>query len=294
MEQKQMMEMLYGGIADSMTKCGFTVEKQQGESSPVYSRGDGSVIDFTGAKGRVRYVFSADRIHILFGENGANLSDDSEFKLESTHLFVLDEYNEKDVKSLAKEICESMEDTFIGKKADIAKMKKPQTVSKANAKSGLLSYDPITLASRLSASLFPELKADISQNIADYGEFLCEDFFINHANPLIMQIIRSNDSIRMKKLFNILGDIYEDGTNEVQSVIAVTILGEINNDPVIMQNIMPYLTDTMLEPVLAANKKLASSKSSRMRLANPPAYKPKKQKRPGLMSQLMGGGMPQQ
>lgn len=294
MEQKQMMEMLYGGIAPSMEKCGFAVEKQHGESSPVYARGNSSVIDFTGAKGRVRYVFSADRIHILFGDNSANLSDDSEFKLESTHLFVLDEYNEKDVKSLAKEISESMEDTFIEKKADISKMKKPQTVSKANAKSGLLSYDPVTLASRLAASLFPELKAEINNNIAAYDEFLCEDFFVNHANALIMNVIRSNSPDQMKKLFNILGEIYEDGTNEVQSVIAVTILGEINNDPVIMQNIMPYLTDTMLEPVLAANKKLSKSKSSRMRLANPPAFKPKKQKKPGLMSQLMGGGMPQQ
>ena len=56
---------------------------------------------------------------------------------------------------------------------------------------------------------------------------------------------------------------------------------------------MPYLTDTMLEPVLSVNERLSKSKSARMRLANPPAYKPKKQKKSGgLLSQLMGGGNP--
>ena len=55
---------------------------------------------------------------------------------------------------------------------------------------------------------------------------------------------------------------------------------------------MPYLTDTMLEPVLAANERLAKSSSARLRLQNPPKYKPKKQKRPGLLQSLMGGGQP--
>lgn len=289
MEQKQVMELLFNGISENMTNCGFTAEKKQGEQSPVYARGDSSVLDFTGEKGRARFVFSADRIHLLFGEKDAHLDDDSEFKLDTTYLFVLDEYELKDVKSLVNEINEYMQETFLEKKNAAQKMKKPATVSKANAKSGLLSYDPVTLASRL-AVMFPELKPEITANIALYDEFLCEDFFVNHANAFIMDVIRQNDPLKMKKLFALLGEIYEDGTNEVQSVIAVTILGEINNDPTLMQRIMPLLTDTMLEPVLAANKKLAKSRSARMRLENPPAYKPKKKKSPGLMSQLLGGG----
>ena len=99
----------------------------------------------------------------------------------------------------------------------------------------------------------------------------------------------------MKRLFNIFAEIYEDGTNEVQSLIAVTALGFIENDPVIVQQIMPYLTDSMLEPVLAVSKRLKKSKSAKMRLQNPPKYKPPKQKkRKGLMESLMGGGIPQQ
>ena len=168
-------------------------------------------------------------------------------------------------------------------------MKAPATVSKAAAKSGAMAYDPITLATKF-AGMFPLLKDEIKNNINTYGEFLCEDFFVNHANKYIMDAIRSNNPQQMKKVFNILGEVYEDGTNEVQSLIAVTILGEIKNDPVIIQRIIPYLTDTMLEPVLAANERLAKSKSSQLRLQNPPKYKPKKQKKPGFLSQLMGGG----
>ena len=296
MEQKQMMDMLYAGIAPAMESCGFKAEKKEGtprEATPVYEREAQSVIDFKSEKGRARFVFNSNRVHLLFGQNDIELSDDSAFNLDSTYLFVLEEYGEKDVKSLANEISEYMTDTYLVKKKENTKMKAPATVSKAAARSGALAYDPITLATKIAGN-FPELKDEIKNNINTYGEFLCEDFFVNHANKYIMEVIRGNDAQKLKKLFNILGDVYEDGTNEVQGLIAVTILGEIKNDPVIIQKIMPYLTDTMLEPVLAANERLAKSKSSQLRLQNPPAYKPKKQKRPGLMASLMGGGMQQQ
>ena len=295
MTQQQMMEMLYTGIEPAMTQCGFTAERQEGAprgASPVYERESQSVIDFKGEKGRARFVFNQDRIHLLFGETDAELSDDSAFTLDSTYLFVLEEYGEKDVKSLINEISENMTDAYIVRKKEPGKMKAPATVSKAAAKSGAMAYDPITLATKF-AGMFPELKDEIKNNINTYGEFLCEDFFVNHANKYIMDVIRSNNPQQMKKLFNILGEVYEDGTNEVQSLIAVTILGEIKNDPHIIQQIIPYLTDTMLEPVLAANERLAKSKSSQLRLQNPPKYKPKKQKKPGFLSQLMGGGAQQ-
>ena len=294
MTQQQMMEALYAGIEPAMTQCGFTAERKEGTprgAAPVYDRETATVIDFTSEKGRARFVFNQDRVHLMFGAKDAELSDDSSFNLDTTYLFVLEEYGEKDLKSLINEISEYMTDTYLVKKKENTKMKAPATVSKAAARSGAMAYDPITLASKL-AGMFPDLKDEIKNNINTYGEFLCEDFFVNHGNRYVMDVIRSNNPQQMKKLFNILGEVYEDGTNEVQSLIAVTVLGGINNDPHIIQQIMPYLTDTMLEPVLAANERLAKSKSSQLRLQNPPKYKPKKQKRPGLLQSLMGGGQP--
>ena len=295
LEQKTVMDGLYGGIVDQMRACGF--EPQFPADAPrggtaVYERGASSVMDFAGEKGRLRLVFSGDRIHMLSGESDVSLDDDSAFNLDSTYLFVLAEYDERDLKSLINEINEYLQETYAKKKKIVSKNKGPQTVSKAAAKSGALAYDPVTLASKLCA-MFPELKEDLKANMDTYGEFLCEDFFVNHANACVMQTIRENNPQKMKKLFNIFSEIYEDGTNEVQSLIAVTVLGPINNDPGIIQRIIPYLSDTMLEPVLAANKRLAKSKSAQLRLAHPPAYKPKKKKKSGgFLQNLIGGGTP--
>lgn len=288
LDQITMMEMLCTGISQAMKTCGFEPVKPQHSSTPVFARENSAVMDFSSEKEIIRLVYSENRVHLLKGEKGIDTADDSQFTLDSTYLFILDEYDEKDIRSLSNEISDYLTDTFVKNKY-AKKTKAPSTVSKAAAKSGALSYDPITLASKI-AGMFPSLKDEIKINIDTYGEFLCEDFFINHANPLIMEVIRENNPQKMKKLFNILGEVYEDGTNEVQSLIAVTILGEINFDPKLVQQIMPYLTDTMLEPVLSVNEKLSKSKSARMRLANPPAYKPKKEKKPGILSQLMGGG----
>ena len=295
LDQKYVMDSLYAGITDRMRACGFEPQFPEGTprgGSAVYQRDSASVMDFAGEKGRLRLVFSGDRIHLLSGAPEVNVSDDSAFDLDSTFLFVLAEYEERDLKSLINEIDEYLEETYSAKKKIVSKQKGVQTVSKAAARSGALSYDPITLASK-RGGMFPEFKDAIKANVDTYGEFLCEDFFVNVGNARVMEVIRENNPSRMKKLFNILGEIYEDGTNEVQSLIAVTVLGQIDNDPVLIQRILPYLTDTMLEPVLSANKRLAKSRSAKLRLAHPPLYKPKKQKKSGgFLQNLLGGGAP--
>lgn len=291
------MDTLYNGVAPTMEKCGFAPvmpENHEKGQTPVYERDKSSVVDFSGEKGRLRLVFNENRIHLLSGENDIPLGDDSAFNLDATYLCVLEEYDDRDVKSLINEMNEQLEESYT-KKEKIVSKKSVQTVSKTAARSGALAYDPVTLATKLSA-MFPETKEEIKANIDTYGEFLCEDFFTTHVCGRVMDILKKNDPRDMKKLFNILGEIYEDGTNEVQSVITVTLLGPVKNDPTLVQNMMPYLSDTMLEPVLSVGKRLAKSNSANMRLANPPAYKPKKQKKSGgLMQQLMGGGgIPQQ
>ena len=53
-------------------------------------------------------------------------------------------------------------------------------------------------------------------------------------NAKVLDIIKNGTAAEQKKLFKNLGDIFEDGTNEVQDIIAVTILGEMKNDPEMM------------------------------------------------------------
>ena len=264
MEKIQVMEILYNNISSVMTQCGFQPEYQEGARKtgcPAYERGEAAVMDFSGEKGVTRLVFNADRIHLLFAAKDAIRTDDSAFTRDTTYLFVLDEYTEKDAKGIANEINEYMTDTFVVKKKTAVKAKNIATVSRTAARSGALMYDPITLATKLAA-IYPELKEKITKNIEDYGEFLCEDFFVNHANKYVEETIRENNPQKMKRLFNIICEIYEDGTNEVQSLVCVTALGFIQNDPELLQRNLPYLADSMVEPVFAGSKKLKSSKGA--------------------------------
>ena len=115
--------------------------------------------------------------------------------------------------------------------------------------------------------------------MVEYGEFLPEEFFTTIGNPFILDIIQNGTEQEQKKLFKLLGEIYEDGTNEVQDVIGVTILGEMKNDPKMMAVADKYMTEYMAGPVHEVNKLTAKTNSRLMKkLKNPPAYKPKKKK----------------
>ena len=181
------------------------------------------------------------------------------------------------------------------KKAKQATKKAPQTISKSAAKNGT-AYDANTLASRI-VTLYPELKDAYKENFQKYDEFLGEDFFVNHGNACVMRTIRSNDTQQLKKLFKILSEIYENGSNDVQDLVVVTILGEIDNDKELLEKCREYITDDdFYETLVAVNKYLASpaGKKAKELMKNPPAYKPPKKKNGGMMSSLMQGGMPQQ
>ena len=220
--------------------------------------------------------------------------EDGEFAKTESNLLDLDSFEERDIKSLCNEITDTVA-TSHGKKAKQVAKKTPHTISKSAAKNGT-AYDANTLASRI-ATLYPELKDAYKENFQKYDEFLGEDFFVNHGNAYIMQTIRSNDTQQLKKLFKILSEIYENGSNDVQDLVVVTILGEIDNDKELLEKCREYITDDdFYETLVAVNKYLASpaGKKAKELMKNPPAYKPPKKKKGGMMSSLMQGGMPQQ
>ena len=107
-------------------------------------------------------------------------------------------------------------------------LKMPKGISRGKAKSGLISYDVDSLANRFGV-LYPEFKDDIKQNIVDYGDFLPETFFKEVGTPKVLDVIKNGTAADRKKLFKMLNEVYEDGTNEVQDIIGVSILGEMKN-----------------------------------------------------------------
>lgn len=203
---------------------------------------------------------------------------DTAYETISKSLFELDAADEKECRSFANEVSDEIHSLFASrKKVDLDKIKMPKAVSRSKAKNGVISYDVDSLANRFGV-LFPDLKEAVKQNIADYGEFLPETFFKETGTPRVLDVIKNGNEAERKKLFKMLNEVYEDGTNEVQDIIGVTILGEMKNDPAMTEVADRYMTDYLSAPVHEINKITAKKNRFTRKLAHPPAYKPKKKK----------------
>ena len=247
-------------------------------------------VKFTGEKGAVSLEHNENKFIILSGDS----IETADKKLSASLLD--DDASTSDIKFIISEAQETLRDKF-AKKAAVAKkntQKTPHTVSKAAVKNGSF-YDANTLASKLCL-VFPDLRPFYKDNLNEYGEFMSEEFFADYGTEKIINAIKENNPQTMKKLFQVLNEIFEDGTNDTQSLIAVTILSNLNNDKILLARCVDYMSETMAPPVIEVNRYLASAagKKAKKKLANPPAYKPKKEKKPGLFAQAMaqGGGMP--
>lgn len=236
-----------------------------------------SSITFSGDKGIYRIVYDSNASVMAF-ECAYENSENAEFNTLSRSLFDRETYDERDVKSLANEIEDEISSLFkTKKKVDLDKVKMPKAVSRTKAKNGVISYDADSLANRFG-TLYPEMKNPIKENIVKYGEFLPETFFTEIGTAKVMDVMANGSDADHKKLFKMLNDVYEDGTNEVQDIIGVTILGEMKNDPKLMEVADKYMSDYMSGPVHEINKLTCKNNSLTKKLKNPPPYKPKKKK----------------
>ncbi len=278
------------GLSETLKDCGFTaiipdgVEK--GELPAVTDSGR-IIIKFKGENKAVKIEHFNDKI-TLFGAAKEGEILDSDYSKLSASLFDEESCDAKGVRYVVNEFSETLVETFGTKTVKPVKSKLPTPVSKAAAKSGAVSYDPNTLGNRFTA-VYPELREEYKANCEKYGQFLPEEFFSKFGTPAVLETIKENNPQKMKKLFNLLNDIYEDGTNETQSIIVVSILGQMGNDQEMLAACVDYMSDDLMSPVINVNKYLASGagKSARMRLENPPKYKPAKAKKnKGVMNRL--------
>ena len=278
------------GLNETLTECGFTPVIPEGIEKgelPAVTDSGRIIIKYKGENKALKIEHFNDKL-TLFGANKEGEILDSDYTKLSASLFDEESCDSKGVRYVINEFGETLVETFGTKTVKPVKSKLPPPVSKAAAKSGAVSYDPNTLGNRFTA-VYPELREEYKANCEKYGQFLPEDFFVNHGTPAVLATIKENNPQKMKKLFNLLNDIYEDGTNETQSIIAVTILGQMNNDQEMLAACVDYMSSDLMTPVININKYLASGagKSAKMRLENPPKYKPGKDKKnKGVMNRL--------
>lgn len=252
-------------------------------------KGEEGKLAFKGNKGLFRVSHDAESNILLFECSYEDKGSETEYQTISKSLFELENITDRDCKSVSNEVADEVKSLFASKKqANLDKIKMPKAVSRAKAKNGSICYDTASLANRFGV-LYPELKEDIKRNIAQYDEFLPEEFFTKIGTPKVMDVIQNGTEADQKKLFKMLGEVYEDGTNEVQDIIGVTILGEMKNDPKMMAVADKYMTEYMAGPVHEINKLTAKKNKWTRKLANPPAYKPKKNKMMPLQNALNQG-----
>ena len=280
---------------DVMEQNEFSVVRPDGLSKdelPVRQSEDHKYMDFSGKKGTIRLEFFGNQSILYFSNVAPEEATEEDFKKVSMNYFDLESFEEKDVKSFCNEVNDAVQEKFGShQEAKSKRIKTPAPISRSAVRNGNQSYDANTLANRL-LGMYPELKEPYRENFETYGDFMAEDFFMNHATPIIMETIRSGSTKECNKLFRILNDIYESGLNDTQSLIAVSILGEMKNDAKMLETAKEYMCDDMRDLVILVNKRLYSSagKKDLEKLKNPPPYKPKKEKKPGMFSQMMGAG----
>lgn len=290
LELNNALELIIKGIGDKTTEYGFRPEYPDGvfpPNLPVEEVNGKSVIMYRSERGRIRIEYDNGKLALHCAKETQDDTPDDDMPRASLSLLDLETFNEKDIKYICQEYNETFEKLFSHKPAHSGK-KAPTPVSRSQAKSGALAYDANTLGSRFT-TVYPELRDEYKANLEAYGEFLAEDFFTKHGNAVVVETIRENDPAKMKKLFKLLNDIYEDGTNDTQSIVAVTILGcSLSANPELIDVAKEHFSDTMSEPVCEIIKYLQKSKSARLRLENPPLYKPKKEKKKGMMASMLG------
>lgn len=290
LELNYALNLIMKGIESTVTEAGFKVEYPDGVKKPdlpVKTVGNKSIIMYRGEKGRIRIEYENNKLALFIARADEGDAPDDDMPRISLSLLELETFDERDLKYIFEEYIETIEKNFTNK-SSLSGKKMPTPVSRSQAKSGALAYDANTLGSRFT-TVYPELRDEYKLNVETYGEFLAEDFFVNHGNAKVIETIRQNDKVKMRQLFKLLNDIYEDGTNDTQSLVGVTILGvSISDNPELLETAQEYFSETMSEPVIEIIKYLSKSKGAKMRLENPPVYKPKKEKKKSTFSSMLG------
>lgn len=291
MKTIEVFELINKGISENLELKGFSAvypDSKKTENLPVNTDGDKEYIDYVSEKGNIRLLYSDGKFCFQIGEEK---NGEITFKSVSASLFDEETSDEKDVKYIINEFNDCIDSRFkiksAEKSANTKGVKLPPPVSKAAAKNGASYYDANTLANRYTI-IYPELRDEYKKNVEKYGDFLPDEFFTLYGSYAV-ETIRKNDSQQMKKLFNMINEIYLDGTNEVQSLIAVTIFSQLDNDDELLANCVDFMDPELAALVINVNRYLASKPGQKAvkLLKNPPAYKPPKEKRQGMMQTLM-------
>jgi len=286
MNAKTALDLILKGMEPALQETEFLpVKPRPGENIALFYR-EGETL---------RIKVEDDRAALQHCLRDPDMAPDGDFRQLSVSLLELDGAVEGDCRYIASDFAEMVQSKFRKRKKGAAVApgaKLPKSISKTAIKNGEAYYDALSFGNSFTA-MFPELRAAYKANYEQYGEFLAEEFFLRGGgNEVVMRIIKENNQTQMKRLFGLLNEVYENGVNDVQSLICVTILGTLEGDEVLLARCADHMSTDLAPVAIRVNRYLATGagRRAKQKLDNPPLYKPKKEKKQGLLSQLMGGG----
>ena len=95
--------------------------------------------------------------------------------------------------------------------------------------------------------LFPECQEEYQNNLKHYGEILGHVYFGNNINPVLSELLQSNqEKILIKKHIDFIEDMYCRGDYDVQNVVIVTILAYLGDDETVLRNAFTYFSEDLM------------------------------------------------
>ncbi|MCQ2488623.1 MAG: hypothetical protein MJ143_05040 [Clostridia bacterium] len=236
----------------------------------------------------ITYAGEYGEIELKFEENILSVNckaEGTDWKNVAQALFDLadDTWDEKATKSVANTVCEAVskyygtECVYAGKTSKSAKNDDSKVVDMATAvekakktkkKENVVSYDAISLANRME-NIFQDLKGEMVKNIETYDIFLPEEYFETLITPRIVEAMKTNDRPVLKKVFNAFNTFYDEGENDVQSLIVVSVLGmNFAKDEALLKSCETLMDETLYDAVMPVVTYLKTGKGAKKRISS--------------------------
>ena len=169
---------------------------------------------------------------------------DEKWKILSRWLFEPEERPLAEAESIANDFVETIEGPRRVAAVQTAKRK---------AKGGESNADPLFFYNRL-VGIFPDLRGEITEERSWYGMVRGVTFAKEHVLPKIESLLSAGRPEQIKRLCDILGDMYAAGDMDVRSIITIVLLNGIHDPETVEQKMVPQFRKELQEAYRAGKK----------------------------------------
>lgn len=214
MEQKT-FELVAGKVGETLSGQGFRREDgllQEKDGKAALFLGDGVAYSVLYEEDKKRFA-----LRICDLEDGKPNGN-----WKSLSMWLYDP--ETDTPAQAQSIVDDFAETLAGPKqqAAVTQRKKKKKDDENNA-------DPLFFFNRF-AGLFPELRDELAQERAEYGNVRAVTFAREHLLPKINALLASPEKDRVARLGGLLNDLYVAGDMDVRSIITIVVLNGVEGE----------------------------------------------------------------